>query len=419
MNCRKKIFFCLFSLAAASFFTSCFEKSSVKHYTNSQPKEILRLVLRSGIYSSVIKNCTASFEKETNIYCDIVELDEAPLYNALLDNAKSATGQYDLCMVDSSWMAEFAARNILSNLTTLGYSLDDDIIPATKTICYQNGDLYLAPYYGNVTVLLYNKIMIKEAGYEVDEIDSVEDLLKICNFQKKRHNLGFVYRGDSQNNIVVDFLPILLSRGSWVVDEQNNPTINTYEFSEALYMYKHLIRTGRATGKNDLIAAIANKSAALGVGWPGWYTPTRNSSMDYIALIGKYREEDSPNNANIYGIWTIGIPENSAKKETAKKLLSYLMNKNVQKSTVAYGGVPCRYSSLKDEEILQKFPQYNAVCKALEGGVYRPVMKEWTQFYTILGNKMEMMLKDEISVPQGLEEAQKELEEMLSKARSK
>jgi ABC-type glycerol-3-phosphate transport system substrate-binding protein len=217
----------------------------------------------------------------------------------------------------------------------------------------------------------------------------------------------------------VDFLPVLLSRGTYVVDENNNPTVNTYEFREAVHIYKHLIRTGRATKKDDLIAAIANKSAVAGIGWPGWYTPTKNSSMDYIALAGKYREDGEPNNANIYGIWAIGIPSNSTKKELGARLLSYLMDKDVQKTTVVYGGVPCRYSSLNDKEILKKFPQYDAVRKALEGGVYRPVMEEWSQFYTILGRELKLILDGKKSVPDGLSDAQRDLEKMLEASKKK
>ena len=403
-------------LMTISFFSfclcSCFNKTSQKHYTSENPRETLTLALRSGTYSSVIKQCVIDFEKKYNIKCDILELSEDALHQNV---ANDTEGKYDLCMVDGSWMAEYTAKGLLANLSQFGYELDEDIIPATKTICYKDGDVYLAPYYGNVTVLLYNKLMVKEAGFKPEEINSVEELLKICRFQKKRHNLGFMFRGDTENNIVVDFLPILLSRGTYVVDENNKPTIDTEEFSQAIYIYKSLIKTGRAAKKDDLIAAIANKSAAFGIGWPGWYTPTKNSSMDYIALTGRYRNDYPAHNANIYGIWTIGIPQSSRKKEFSIQLLNYLMDKNVQKNTVAYGGVPCRYSSLRDQEILAKFPQYKAVCSALEGGVYRPVMQEWSQFYTILGKEMRLIINENKPVPDALQDAQRELEEMLKK----
>ena len=96
------------------------------------------------------------------------------------------------------------------------------MIPATTTICYVGDDLYLAPYYGNVTVLLYNKANVEAAGYTGDTILSLEDMLAICEKAKADGKLGFIYRGDSQNNLVVDFLPILLSYGGWVIDEQQS-----------------------------------------------------------------------------------------------------------------------------------------------------------------------------------------------------
>ena len=153
----------------------------------------------------------------------------------------------------------------------------------------------------------------------------------------------------------------------------------------------------------------------MAVGWPGWYTPTTRSSSDYIALTGKATNDSEDYNANVYGIWTIGVPRNSTKKDLAVKLLKYLMDPEVQKSTIEYGGVPCRYSCLTDEKIVAENPPFKAVCAALENGVYRPDMEEWTDFYTILGNKMGEIINGKKSIDEGLLEAQTELEEMLSK----
>ena len=135
--------------------------------------------------------------------------------------------------------------------------------------------------------------------------------------------------------------------------------------------------------------------------------------MKVLEVVCRVTDDAVEYNANVYGIWTIGIPKNSTNKEMAIKLLKYLMHPEVQKSTIEYGGVPCRYSSLTDEKILADNPPFKAVCTALENGVYRPVMKEWPSFYTILGNEMEKIISGEKSVDAGLEDAQKELEEML------
>ena len=159
--------------------------------------------------------------------------------------------------------------------------------------------------------------------------------------------------------------------------------------------------------------SIANSSAALGIGWPGWYKPSEKEPLDYTSFVGRCSENQVRYNSNIYGIWTVGIPENSRNKIIAVKLLEYIMNPDVQKSTIPSGGVPCRYSSLSDPKVLAKYPQYEAVLSALENGIYRPVMEEWTQFYTVLGNELKMIFDGRLSIEEGLEEAQEKLENLL------
>ena len=368
----------------------------------------LTLALRAGTYADVIKKCLPAFEEENHVTCDVLELEEDDLHSKVALDAANKEGAYDLCMVDGSWMAEYTSGGVLADLTKFGYSLDDDIIPATTTICKgDDGDVYLAPYYGNVTVLLYNKANVKDAGYDADSIQSLDDLLKICEKEKAAGKTGFIYRGDTENNLVVDFLPILLSYGGWVVDENNQPTVNTQEFKDAVNFYLKLIATGDAEVKDDMIASIDSGNGTMGIGWPGWYTPSADSTADYAALTGKASADGEAHNANVYGIWTLGVTANSKNQELAEKLLAYLMDKDVQKSTVADGGVPCRYSSLQDEDVLKQFPQYK------ESGVYRPVMEQWTDFYTILGTELGNIVNGVKTVDQGLEDAQSQLENEL------
>ncbi len=382
--------------------------------TSADGRTQMSIALRGGVYADVLKECLPAFEEEHNVTIDVQELSEEDLHTSVALNATSAEGAYDLCMVDGSWMAEFTDAGVLANLTELGYELDDDIIEATTSICYVDDKVYLAPYYGNVTVLMLNKAIVEEAGYTADTVDSLEAVLDICQQAQANGKKGFIYRGDNQNNLVVDFLPILLSYGGWVVDENNQPTVNSEEFVNAMNYYMELIATGEAQVKDDLVASVDSGAAAMGIAWPGWYTPTADTPADYIALNGKATPDAEANNANVYGIWCLGIPSNSQNKELAAELLAYLMDPEVQYGTVASGGVPCRYSSLQDEEVLAQYPQYEVVCQALESGVYRPVIAEWTEFYTTLGSEMDNIINGAKTVEEGLNDAQAALEELMA-----
>lgn len=381
--------------------------------TGKTTKDKLTIAVRSGVYAEVIKKCIPGFEEETGITCEIVEFSEDDLRENLLNDSVNKNGIYDLCMIDGSLVAEFLSDGILADLSEKGYSFDDDIIPATTSICMSDDEIYLVPYFGNVTVLLYNKYVASALGYGEDDINSLEDIVNYSLLSVDNGYGGFACRVDSENNIVVDFLPILRAFGGWVVDSENNPTVNTEEFRKALELYLFLIDNGKTASKEEIIDGIENGEISVAIGWPGWCDPEVSTNTEYISIPGRVDDDAASYNSNIYGIWTLGIPENCTDKDSALKLLEYLMDPDVQRQTVEYGGIPCRYSILNDPEMLSVNPHLDEICEALDNGVYRPVIKEWPVFYAILGEKMKKIIDGELSVDDGLLLAQTELEVLM------
>lgn len=377
---------------------------------NSGETTNMTLILRGGSYSEVIKAALPEFEKSHNCKIEVLEMSFDDLHTGIALDAVNATGTYDLCMVDGSWMAEFTENHVLSNLSEMGYSFDDDIIPNTTKICMVGDDIYLAPYFGNVTVMLYNKANVEAAGYQPEDITTLEDMLNVAKSSKEAGVNGFAYRGDTGDNIVSDFLPILLANGGWVVDENNQPTVNTPEFTQAMNYYLELIGTGAAMSKDDVTASVDNGSAALAIGWPGWYVPSADSAADYMVSPSAAKDGAEAFNTSEYGTWTIGIPANSPHPDLALELLKYIMDPQVQLDSIANGGVPCRYSCLTNEEVLKEYPHLETVCKALENGVYRPAIAQWTEFTNILGAEMGNIMAGTKTVEQGLNDAQTQLE---------
>ena len=345
--------------------------------TSAEPTQ-MTLILRGGTYAEALKASLPDFEAEHNVKIDVQELSFDDLHTGIALDAVNPTGAYDLCMVDGSWMAEFTENNVLANLSEMGYSFDDDIIPATTTICKVDDNIYLAPFFGNVTVMLYNKQLIADAGYTPEDITTFEDLKVIAQKTNDAGKTGFLIRGGSADNIVSDFIPHLLVHGGWVIDENNQPTVDTPEFKAAMQEYLDLYALGGTMDKDDIVAAIDGGTAALGQAWPGWYVPTADTNANYTVIPTKLNDSDTPKNTSMYGVWCIGIPNNAPHKDLALELLEYVMSPEVQLASIEVGGVPCRTSCLLNEDVLATYPQYETVCAALQTGVYRPVIAEWT-----------------------------------------
>ena len=381
--------------------------------TSAEPTQ-MTLILRGGTYAEALKASLPDFEAEHNVKIDVQELSFDDLHTGIALDAVNSTGAYDLCMVDGSWMAEFTENNVLANLSEMGYSFDDDIIPATTTICKVDDNIYLAPFFGNVTVMLYNKQLIADAGYTPEDITTFEDLKVIAQKTKDAGKTGFLIRGGSADNIVSDFIPHLLVHGGWVIDENNQPTVDTPEFKAAMQEYLDLYALGGTMDKDDIVAAIDGGTAALGQAWPGWYVPTADTNANYTVIPTKLNDSDTPKNTSMYGVWCIGIPNNAPHKDLAMELLEYVMSPEVQLDSIKVGGVPCRTSCLLNEDVLATYPQYETVCAALQTGVYRPVIAEWTQFTNILGTEMDNIIQGTKTIDQGLADAQTQLVELMN-----
>ena len=381
--------------------------------TSAEPTQ-MTLILRGGTYAEALKASLPDFEAEHNVKIDVQELSFDDLHTGIALDAVNSTGAYDLCMVDGSWMAEFTENNVLANLSEMGYSFDDDIIPATTTICKVDDNIYLAPFFGNVTVMLYNKQLIADAGYTPEDITTFEDLKVIAQKTNDAGKTGFLIRGGSADNIVSDFIPHLLVHGGWVIDENNQPTVDTPEFKAAMQEYLDLYALGGTMDKDDIVAAIDGGTAALGQAWPGWYVPTADTAANYTVIPTKLNDSDTAKNTSMYGVWCIGIPNNAPHKDLALELLEYVMSPEVQLASIEVGGVPCRTSCLLNEDVLATYPQYETVCAALQTGVYRPVIAEWTQFTNILGTEMDNIIQGTKTIDQGLADAQTQLVELMN-----
>lgn len=378
---------------------------------NEEPTK-LTLILRGGTYGDVIKKMLPEFEKENNVTCEVMDLAFADLHDKIALDARNPKGAYDLIMVDGSWIPEFIEYGVAMNLSEAGYSLDDDFIKEAAVAGYdKSGALYCVPHFGNVNIMLYNDALLESVGASIPETwaEVLETARKVQDSGKD----GFLVRAQAGDNITSDFLAVLLAHGGKVLDENNQPTINTLEFKKALEMYIDLKNTGAIMDKDDIVAAISGEKAALSLSWPGWYVPETDGPAHYTVIPTKVDESAPSNPSSIYGIWFVGIAANSQNREMTLKLLEYVTNAENQLASVENGGVSTRHSVYQNKEVIDKYPHLEIIYNALQSGVYRPLVTEWNNITIALGNELDAAVQGAKTVDQALADAQYAVERIM------
>ena len=378
--------------------------SDASAYENS-----LTIAARDGSYSDVINAVKADFEKENNCSINVVSFSADGLYDSIIDSNKQDVGEYDVIMIDDPQMPEFINKNILYNLTKLGYTDDDDFVEKSRLLGkdpYPLGATYALPFSGNVQLLFYNENVL---GNNAD-LSSWEGIYEACKQAKTAGKEGYALRGQTGNPIVSDFLPILWAFGGDIFSQNNEVVLDSVASRNALTFYCELYKTGAIYDKDGITSSLINNEAGIALGWPSWFSYEDGAPVSIATIPGKATSNSLTYTTGEIGNWLIGVTSNSSNKELALKLIVYLTSSSVQRKALKYGGVPTRISIFRDSEVLDKYPYFEYIYSGTNNSRVRPRTAKWTRIEEVFGNELVKCISGEQSVEETLSKSQAEIE---------
>ncbi|WP_019132604.1 extracellular solute-binding protein [Peptoniphilus obesi] len=422
----KKSILSLFLIMLMSFaFVGCNNKNdeSINATANETKKEEatgetkkLVIAARGGSHVDAINSVKESFEKENNVEIEILGLEADDLKQRVSLDSQNSEGSYDVVMIDDPWMSEWAEGDVLLNLSDNGVKKDDDFIEASQnvgTYPYKEGDIYALPFNGNVMMFFYNEQLLKENSIEVPT--DWESVLQAAKTVKKTGKNGYIIRGQQGNPIVTDYLPILWAYGGDVFDKDNNITIDSQEAIDALNLYIELYKNGENYEKNDLIASVSDGNGAMTLGWPSWFIQGSESTAQYSKIPGKKDKDSKENPAGMLGNWMIGVASNTKNKDLAVKFVEFITSSDAQKTMAENGGTPTRHSVYQDKDLKEKFPYFETMEQAIENGVVRPRLVEWSEMEEVLGTELSAAVAGQKDAKTALIDAKAGMESIKNK----
>lgn len=399
----------------------------------------ITMVINQSPWFDGFRQLVEQYQKETG---NKIELDVNPYAGALdkiRNSLRASAGSYDLLAIDNNWMVEMFDGGFLVPLAELdpAFRLDPQISTYGGTIFWNDklrtfdprgGKLLGVPINGNVEVLFYRKDLYDQKGLRVPETwDQVLDHAQKLNDGARVY--GFVHR-DDRDSALADFANYLFSFGGDIFADASagdfTVVVNSPAARRALDFYLQLGKAGGypspgSVSQGQMIQLMATGKAAQTVGIVGAWAQLDDANKS--AVVGKFEAALIPRgeggrHASRAGHWIGAIARNVPRERqlAALEFLRWFQTLDHQLAYTRYGAVPVR-SDLGNSELARdpKFRFLKAQSENSRVARMYAVVAESAQMNTILSLRLNECIIGKASVPETLNRAAAEVQEVIAR----
>lgn len=407
------------ALLSSIFLAGCSSDSNDKSGKSNEGKTTIT-VWSMGDEGQYLSDFAKSFEEEhTDIQVNVQVLPWDQAHDKLLTAVASKQGA-DVIQIGTTWMPEFAAANVLKDITPYlekypdlkGENFFDGAVSTT-----QFGDKTVGvPWNSETRVLFYRTDLLEEVGYSEAP----------KNWEELRDAAAKLSaRGDDKYGMS-DFVDELntagaLARqnGSQLIDENNQPLFHQKEFVEALEYAAEFFHKGY-TPNYDMQMTIGQTFGGEGIvpmlySGPWTIQQIKNEAPD---LEGKWATALLPekeNNNSFMGGSNLVVFEHTDKTEAALEFISYMSKPETQlKWLETTNALPANVKAWEDAT-LKEDPIYQVFGEQLETAEPLPLIPEWNEIDESYKNSIERIKLEKADVQKEMDSLNQKAEEILNK----
>ncbi|MGX4584490.1 ABC transporter substrate-binding protein [Paenibacillus chitinolyticus] len=396
----------------------------------------------------IMQKMTKDYEKEHGVTIKFVTLPENDLRKKVTEDVSLGAGKFDIVSIgtydtpiwaNNGWIEPLNPRfDALPGDGKTKYDLED-IFPSIRNALSFNEQLYALPFYGESSMLFYNKDMLAKAGVLMPESPTWKEVEDIAKKVKTANNVpGIVLRGMPGYSEVLAPLNTTINSfgGSWY-DMDWNAKLDSPETAEAIQFFVNLLKESgqvgaTSTGFTEALTLMSTGKAAM------WYDATvaagflNNPNSSQVAgkigyaLAPKHRKESN----GWLEAWSLAIESGSKHKDEAFKFITWATSKEyITKvgESEGWGGVPpgTRMSTYENPKYKEAAPFAEFVFKSIDNanlakptihpvpymGLQALIIPEWQQ----LGNEVSQEIAAAISGKKSVEDAIKTSQQIAQK----
>jgi multiple sugar transport system substrate-binding protein len=371
-------------------------------------------------FESAVQKIWDSFCLETgcNLNLEMVAMDLHPLHESTLEKEGLKNGEWDIAHINTDWLFEAYSTGAIENLTPYIKKNSPEDYPhgwSKSLLSMQQVEGFTAglPFHDGPECLIYRKDLFgdeeekgkyyRQYGKKLNPPETWDEFLQISRFFQRtgKGPYGSIFAClPDGHNTVFDFCLQLWTRGGKLINNKGEINIHSSEASDGLEFYREITndKTAIHPQSKDFESvqaglAFARGEAAMMINWFGF--AALGEVFEESKVKGKvdvtnipWGENGKSASLNVYWLYTIG--SGSQNKALAYDFIKYAISRKNDKLLTQEGGIGCRISTWKDEDINRLIPYYHKLEMLHENAESLPLRSNWVQIAAVID---EVVLK--------------------------
>ena len=281
-------------------------------------------------------------------------MEEGDLRSAVTADVASKAGQYDVVTIGAYETPQWGANGWLVDLTPAlesdsAYDVAD-ILPPVRDALTHDGKLFAVPFYGESSILMYNKEVLDKAGVTLGNNPTWQEVADAAKKVKTSNMAGICMRGKpGWGDLFAPLTTVVQTFGGNWYNQQWDATVNTPEWKEAVGFYKKMLdESGEkdpvSYSFNECLTALKEGKAAM---WADASVAASMLEASDSPVKGKMGYAHMPVNktkeAGWLWSWNLAVPATTKNKDAAIKFVKWATSKEYIKlvgQKIGWSNVP-------------------------------------------------------------------------------
>ncbi|WP_010268344.1 ABC transporter substrate-binding protein [Paenibacillus senegalensis] len=401
----------------------------------SEGSDVETITLHAAVqnHSSVeaVQALLNEYEADNNVKVVFDVLPQEEIFSKTELALASASDQYDIIMTENMFIPKYARADWLLDLNdyieSTGLDMEDFSQGFLEALS-SNGSVYAIPFYGESSMLMYNKEIFEENGI-TSPPQTIDELVSIAEQLTKDGKYGIAMRGlRGQGMNVYTWAGFFNAMGGQWFTEDGQPNVNSPESIQSVEIYADLLSNYAPPGGTEFSwdqvqLNVQQGNVAMAIDATNF--ASRIEDPDNSTVVGKIGYASVPSGpAGSFpsvSTWGMAIPKHANHPKEAFDFISWVTSKEIQLKTALEGNRAdvTRNSVFEDPQYIERYNYddgnwVDVTSRAFNESYanYRPRIEEWNRFGDLLGIALSEVMAGR-SAEEALNNAQKEIEGFL------